>query len=656
MTTAYCENKQAMEPAMRKFRVATVSAAQRGLTLIETLIVIVILLVGILSVMQLFPRGFGLVRSAQNSTIADQMAQQMLQAVQTAQGRPEGVYTSYYSSGGLLQFDPQVQPNDLSNYTGSTAAVNARMHDVDKSRYISNESFNVPATTIGQPFPTHVLNFAPIYLPVGTNVSDAQIFPFLQVVSADWNAIQGNSAFQADGVTPVQRPQDYLTPGHTDYLIDYTGQQIAVPSATYDQTFQFIVAYKDSTGNVLQYGVTMIVPGTANTTSQYDGTKWFAPGTYTSPSSGSPSGSWIPGTARLFRQLRYETPTYNSSTGVVQAPFDADPYEYTLVNPNPDQTGSPAAPTDFNAGALAFNSLAAGQVSGQPVKVRVTYTAYDWHIIHEDDDASAGGVIRLTLHDLKKVGDVQADNTVWNGLVPAAAVNYDVMMVDLDSGQMLPYTHANVSDLDDPASTSPSSTPGIVGVSFVNGRIQLPSAGLPNDPYRHLRIFYAGKADWAVALQMAPQEYFAYSTATAVGQQGQQATPNRYALDPNVAALYFPLCDYGKQVVLHGVTYYTKAGGGATLTATSVPIVIKNTTDPTAINTAGGYVRVELASSDQSNDNLTNQTDPTTDIDLTKPITVQNVQGVSARALVIWRENNVWKQRALETALTDGSQ
>jgi prepilin-type N-terminal cleavage/methylation domain-containing protein len=651
MTTAYCENEQAMEPAMRKFRMATVSAAQRGLTLIETLIVIVILLVGILSVMQLFPRGFGLVRSAGNSTIADQMAQQMLQTVQTAQGRPQGVYTSYYDTSGKLLFDPQVQPNDLSNYTGSTAAVNARMHDVDKTRYISNESFNVPATTIGQPFPTHVLNFAPIYLPVGTNVSDAQIFPFLQVVSADWNAVQGNSAFQADGVTPVQRPQDYLTPGHTDYLIDYTGQQIAVPAATYDQTFQFSVAYKDNTGNVLQYGVTMIVPGTGNTTSQYDGTKWFAPSFYTSGGAGVPAGTWIPGTARLFRQLRYETPTYNSNGTLNTVPFDTDPYEYTLVNPNPDQAGSPAAPTDFNVGALAFNPHAAGQVNGQPIKVRVTYTAYDWHIIHEDDDASAGGTIRLMLHDLKKVGDVQADNTVWNGLVPSAAVNYDVMMVDLDSGQVLPYNHINVSDLDDPASTTP--TGSILGVSFVNGRIQLPSSSLP---FRHVRTFYAGKADWAVALQMAPQQYFAYSTATAVGQQGQQATPNRYALDPSVAALYFPLCDYGKQVVLHGVTYYTKAGSGATLTATSVPIVIKNTTDPTAINTAGGYVRVELASSDQSNDNLTNQTDPTTDIDLTKPISVQNVQGVSARALVIWRENNVWKQRALETALTDGSQ
>lgn len=655
MTTAYCENKQAMEPAMRKFRVATVLRAQQGLTLIETLIVIVILLVGILSVMQLFPRGFGLVRSAQNSTIADQMAQQMLQTVQTAQGRPQGVYTSYYSTGGLLQFDPQVQPDDLSNYTGSTAAVNARMHDVDKTRYISNESFNVPATTIGELYPTHVLNFAPIYLPGGTSVTDAQIFPFLQVVSADWNAIQGNSAFQADGVTPVQRPQDYLTPGHTDYLIDYTGQQIAVPSATYDQTFQFVVAYNDGNtpANILQYAVTIVVPGTANTTSQYDGTKWFAPGTYTTPTSSAPSGTWIPGTARLFRQLRYETPTYDSSGILKPVSFDADPYEYTLVNPNPDQAaGNSASPTDFNVGALAFNSHAAGQVSGQPVKVRVTYTAYDWHILHEDDDASQGSIIRLTLHDLKKVGDVQADNTVWSGLVPAAALNYDVMMVDLDSGQMLPYTHANLSDLDDPASTSPTASP-TVGVSFVNGRIQLPTSTLP---YKHLRTFYAGKADWAVALQMAPQEYFAYSTATAVGQQGQQATPNRYALDPAVAALYFPLCDYGKQVVLHGVTYYTKAGGGAQLTATSIPIVIKNTTDPTAINTAGGYVRVELASSDQSNDDLTNQTDPTTDIDLTKPITVQNVQGVSARALVIWRENNVWKQRALETALTDGSQ
>jgi hypothetical protein len=240
---------------------------------------------------------------------------------------------------------------------------------------------------------------------------------------------------------------------------------------------------------------------------------------------------------------------------------------------------------------------------------------------------------------------VQADNTVWTGLVPSATQNYDIMMVDVDSGQLLPYTHANVSDLDDPSSTSPTASP-ILGISFVNGRLQLPSTAAPNDPYKHIRIFYTGKADWAVSLQMAPQQYFPYTTAAAVGAQGQQATPNRYSVDTTKAALYFPLCDYGKQVVLHGVTYTDKTG--AQETATTVSIVIKNTVNPAAVNTAAGYVQVDLASTDQSNDNL--------NIDVTKPITVQAVQGISARALVIWRENNVWKQRALETALTTASQ
>jgi len=301
-------------------------------------------------------------------------------------------------------------------------------------------------------------------------------------------------------------------------------------------------------------------------------------------------------------------------------------------------------PTDFNAGAICFNPLASGRSTGKAVKVRVSYTTYDWHILHEDHDATPGSVVHLALHDLKKAGDIQNDQSVWSGLAdPNSKSNYSILLVDPDNGIALPYTASATNSLDDNASAN-----GSLNVSFTNGRIELPSGPAVDPNYKHLRVFYAGRADWGVALQMAPTSYFAVPTRADVGSPLLGGlTPNRYSLEPTAAAIYLPNCDYGKQVILNGLTYKARSANGPSVTKslTSWTLNVVNTTGA-ANAIVGGSVRVDL--------NGLGQSDFDPDLDPTQPITVRSVQGITARAMVIWRENNKWKQRTLDTALNGG--
>jgi len=444
---------------------------QQGLTLIETLIVLVILLVGILSVMRLFPSGFGLVRSAQNSSIADRLAQDRLETVQTTQGRPDGVYVSFHNNLGELTFDPST-PSDTNQYKGpAIAPESGRMNDINRARYISNETFSVPGGSISAAGanaspsahnPARLLNFAPIYLPTGTNVQSAAIQQYLTVNSVDWDQKAANSAYDPNTSTApavVNRPVDLLNSNEAAYLVDYANGRLAVPTQSYDQYFQFVVYVVDSSGAQLVRNAYLFVPKTVTTPSPagYDG-QWFgnpdinhaalySTAIDTTPLDLAPGSSWVPGTARLYRQLQYITPTFTSQGDPSDVGWGPDPYQYSLVNDNPAPKGG-NLPTDFNAGALCFNPLASGRSLAKPVKVRVSYTVYDWHILHEDHDATPSSVIHLALHDLKKAGDIQNDQTVWSGLADAnSKQNYSIMLVDPDNGIALPYTAATTNSL-----------------------------------------------------------------------------------------------------------------------------------------------------------------------------------------------------------------
>ena len=103
---------------------------QRGVSLIEILIVLVILVLGILTIIRLYPSGFFSLESVGNSALADSMGSAAVQAqVQNSAGLPESIFP-----GTLLM---QV-PSD-GNYDPDDPAT------LDNARVISNETITVPS-------------------------------------------------------------------------------------------------------------------------------------------------------------------------------------------------------------------------------------------------------------------------------------------------------------------------------------------------------------------------------------------------------------------------------------------------------------------------------------------------------------------------------
>lgn len=656
---------------------------QRGVSLIEVLVVMVILLVGIFSIAQLFPGGFFAVRSAENSTLADRLAQAQLETLkQNNAFLLDAIYM--YTDDGVL--NPNFSPTDLSGTTTSpytppapsTVGADVRFDDINKARFIAGEKFTVPTVNTGVGTPTnglsiHVLNYGPISLPLlPTQLLTSPSVPASvkgqpAVHSAPWTAKVGNSQqtvaddpqnnYTVAGVADV--PADLIMIGQPNFAVDYTGQRIAIPPAPYVQYFTFIVkrlvTVTNSQGVVTSQGIVTFYyplvlpaanPSQPDPTQAYNGI-WFDPSGATGPNYLDPSrqvvtdvtppngngavvGNWIPNAGQLTCSLQAESS--GGSTAATLMALQADPNPYTYVIYDSDTTL-----TNVSPGVLAFNPRLVGQ------QISASYLSYDWHIIHDDavvpgsdaiDPGNPGVPIRLTLNHLQAVGDVNSDQSIYNGMfrigdTTNSANNYDVVLLDTDTGEMagLYATEAAVFNYDNPSSGTIATNQ--VGISYLGGRITLPTDSSNVWYYgnhKHLRIFYKCDQEWGVVLQKAPSLYVAGNPALQVATFAQDPSNSLY--------LDFPKCDTGQVVEMDDISYVDTNGVQRQVSGASGTI---------AINSLG--------------------TDSNPYVDLTPflpnvnpsvPIQIGDVRGISALSSVVWKERDLWKTRSADTILTNG--
>lgn len=668
-----------------------------GFSLVEILVVLVVLVVGILAIVRLFPAGFIALRNAQNSTFADRLGQAALESLKQGQGTlPDAVYmyedAYMYAPGDAYGFNPNVAPDDLYSYisdgTGRNTShqyglLTANFADINKQRFISNETVAVPAAHVVNNVmypPLYTVAFGPIFLPSVPATGGGQL-PYLTVNSTPWTVQNGDSRLLADGSgRSVTNPADVLSPGQGAYLgdlaananpapvlrpsqnlylVDLDAGQIAVPTASYAQTFTLTVTRKF--GGTTTQTITADALGFSNNApTGYTG-NWF--GTTIATGGGDPLPSTAPvlvsgvstpnpwTLVTLTRPFQY--------MGILPAPnmpmpFTADPYQYCL-----DSGNIAGDATMENMGVLAFNPIAGGQNGIPPLQAQISYQTLNWHVLHENLDVpSGGGTLKLVLDHLKRVGDVQFDGTIFAGLTTdantPAASQYDLLMLDRDTGDIYgfrgtggnvaatEYTNGTATDLtgdysvdvvdngDDPSDSTKTGKPHIV-LNYASGRVTFPATFAS----KHFRVFYAGDADWAVAVQKAP------STYTQTFNQADLSTisadmPNRfYVPTDGTARIYFPACDAGKTVELDNVSYNDKAGKTHQVPLVSQPI--------SEVSQGPGYY-VDLGT-------LGANTIPSTDSPITN-LTVGGARGVSLRAIVIWHERNAWHTRATDTLLT----
>lgn len=683
--------------------------ARAGFSLVEILVVLVVLVVGILAIVRLFPAGFIALRNAQNSTFADRLGQAALESLKQGQGTlPDAVYM--YTDEG---FDPSVTPDDLYSYvpeTGTNTGKNTSREygllsspyaDINKQRYISNETVSVPAAhAVGGTLypPLYAVAFGPISLPATALPAAGASLPLLTVNSAPWAQQNGDSRLDpgdpnaasnpaiarhytnpADILSPSQQayladlaggvtPTPVLRPTQTLFLVDKDMGQIAVPTASYAQTFVLTVTRKYS-GTTTQTITADALGFSNNAPTGYNG-NWF--GTTIATGGGDP----LPSTAPVLVNAVLTPNPWTEVTltrpfqymGLLSATtFTDDPYEYSLSGDNIDP--------GVNMGVLAFSPKAGGQNGIAPLQAQISYQTLNWHVLHEDLNVpGGGGPLKLVLDHLKRVGDVQFDGTTFGGLAGGAGITqYDLMMVDRDTGA---FYGLNVSKNYTATGTGLATpTPSVdivdngdtlnatdIQVNYAGGRIALPAAFAE----KHLRLYYAGDADWAVAVQKAPSVYVPAMTLADLSTISP--TPNRYfipyttntGVDTTTGTrIYFPACDAGKTVELDNVTYdATNNNMPVTRSSNGTPqlaqVVFPISVAPATLGGTDYYVelgRFGLGGQPGADVIVRGNTDTTSDTNVTN-LKFSSARGVSLRAVVIWRERNTWHTRATDTLLT----
>ncbi len=612
--------------------------ARRGVSLIEILIVLVILVVGILTIIRLFPSGFFSVESVGNAALADSLGIAAVQAqTQNAVGLPDAILPGSMDANG--------QP---------TATVSDGSYDPDKAQnldnahVIYNETLTVPSarTINGVSQSVYVVNYGPIQMgTVSPGGSLTQLPQYVSINSLPWAQSSGDANGPKNS-TPVY-PQDSLTVGQPNFLVDLASKQIAVPYAAYTPTSattatsyaqKMVLWIFASDGKA--YHEYLNVPAatprdtstgstTANapkdagninylpdTVTNYQG-GWFDP-TSTTLYADPVTSTAPPSTVTWTKVVLYRPFAGVVNTGT----FTSDPYEFML--PNANIVGMASSPQG-NIGAIAFNPLGAGRVGVKPLQAQITYQNYGWRILHEDRDIAAltpgnTTVSRLTLKNLRRVGDADPDNNIDTGLIPGSSDGFIIQ--DLDTGKVLAdTTAASPNTLNDEDTNGTIST--AINVSYAIGRVTFPQSVFPDGLSHHVRIYYAGDADWTVAVQKAPRLYTRIADFS--GAADPMIGPGQCAYNSGDNSLYFPRCDAGKTVTIEGIT-----SGASAVPSPDVTVAIGNVVYP-----FGGtnYVRV---------DNLA----------AGSPAAFSAVRGLSARAVVAWKERDLWKVHSVDTVLS----
>ena len=655
---------------------------RRGVSLIEVLVVLALLVLGILVIIRLYPSGFFSITSVGNAALADSLGQAAVQTqAQNTANLPESILPVNSTTKDLTlasTADASYDPDDPAL--------------LDNARVINNETITVPAATGVTRQSIYIVNYGPIVMPV--QPSDVNLPKYLSINSPLWTPTAGVVPSATDPNPSL--PQTEIFPRQERFLVDLANKNIAVPYAAYadDLPVAKTTVGTDIASSYEQKMVAMILASDGKTYTQYldvspathrdngnpyapfgpDNTHYL-PDVYTGPGAAGNSyqGGWFDPTKQYLDATPPGTQSvppsnvtwravllYRAFQGLANTqPFQNDPYEFTLTSSSiNDPNGKPLA----NVGAISFNPLGAGGAGSSALKARISYLTYSWKILHEDRDIPALNgsdttATRLTLKNLKRAGDNNPDNSIYSGLIPNSFLS--MIALDLDTGLMagpatpVPDPTAAEGNLWDEDLNGTKLIPpyDLINVSFSTGRVTFQSDSFGDNPApgntpkaHRVRIFYVGDADWTVAVQKAPS-YYTLSPTVVTGANDPMLQPGQYAVDQSANGtqnLYFPRSDAEKSVEIDG-TYLLTSGSGSQLKTFAGTIAI-----PPVVTTLGttNYVTVSLTDA-----LLTGGPSASSASQAVTQVNVTAVRGLSVRSVVAWKERDHFKVHSVDTVL-----
>lgn len=595
----------------------------KGTTLVEILVVMLILLVGIMTVVQMFPSGFRVVKAAENQTIATKLAQAEIERWKNMPSNlPDGILPVDVTNTVINDQNPG-PPFDGYMPTGTSGQFYPG--NSGNFRWVRNETTSIP---VGSYFQTgggaiygarYDLAFSPIE--VDGPDPNTELYSGLSVKSGD---LQRRVGDWTDSI--------WLRTGQ--YGIDYT-----VTTSGSAAVMHVCFSHDRDTSHVYYLSYSYTVSRTSPDDTQYLSTVDQA----INP---SPDGSWVEVPISVPAGYSVEEVDDGSDScarGFVQVlnNWSSDPYEFTLA--------------DSILGIIAFNPRAhtalERTVRGvRAITARIDYRIYDPRIIREekvmpaanedadDDGANDHIAIKLALRGILDSGDPakmddgdatdNADEPTFEGLVKTklghvidkdypVAVRQPMLIIDLATGLRVKM-EPNCIDFQQ----------GIVRLTQDADLIDWASQPIVNVPLkgRHLRFFYRADGDWSVQCQKS-YSFF-------VREWG--ANPVDYWHFKHLFGppdyLLFARCMSGQSVTVDYT--YADANGLHKVVGKNLRISDDVINDPTT-GTKNCYVTLDVP--------------PNAGLVANERIIVV---GTTFRARVIWRDGKAWRFVDMDTNLT----
>jgi type II secretory pathway pseudopilin PulG len=538
---------------------------QLGTTLIEVLVVIVVFAVGILAVVQIFPKGFQVLLQARDRATAAALARDEVERIKARPDQIPEQIVAIRENNGVISIDSTRTPDDLGplgnrllengvllNGT-STVGDWARFSGPNAFRRVIGEGRRVPSPS-----------------QVGRNFGGLMVAAFGPLDTARAPIVYSND-FVRGGEPPVPAS----TFEENTYFVSADGSTLFLPRG--DRARRFRVAFsgflRSGSGSVRRDfgGLTtqVIQPAPAG----IDGYPLQSVALSSLIGNAQLIGVEAE-TIRVQRVYRQLGVNGQFADGVNGRPLD--PFEFKLLDPS--------------LGVFLFNPTAAetriqrrGGTS-EPLEAKLDYDVLDWRILREDFRVTAGVVSqhRLSVGSIKVGGidgpDGRPNSAIFleqtGALTAASHPRADhLILVDLATGGVIAERSLRRTSGGEPTVlVRIDKTQGLITFTDADGNgsngltLELVSPGSTTSvdvsgDGRAVRALFMVRNEWAVQVQKAASDYRVV---------GRVPGPSTYYVGGTVTGigglrtrLYFPPSDVGRKVTI-GQLFYEWDDGDVT--------------------------------------------------------------------------------------------
>lgn len=578
------------------FRLPGAARSRRtsGTTLVEVLVVIVILLIGILAVVQIFPRGFQLLTLSRKSAQATQLARQESERLKARADMLPNMVTAVNLAGESAD---ATAPNELIP-AGSTinGLGNLSVNGQSVGPWALHSGPNRFRRIVAE---THRLP-APRAVGIGSNWYGGVLIPeFGPVDPATPVVVNGNDLVRSVGLPQGLQQRsgtdlfDVLdTSGDFEYFVevqDASTVYLYLPTGPTSRVYRASgYALVDRGGGRfdkrLFENIDFATPATDRngtiTTQNRDGT------TNTVRTNNHPLlrvniapaiAASLPAGQGTFASLLLDSlHTARGFRLLASADaFSADPFEYKVLN--------------SNLGSLLFNptghSVFVPTGNGrQPLGVSLSYNVLDWRILREDFRINDTDLPqhRLPLGSIKVGGMAGPDGRPLTGISAIEPSSSEGGLSGIPASQDSKADHVALVDLDtggivcerNPANTSDTAqyvtvdkTLGLISFRDVDGseagtqgRLLLPDGSTRdvNLSGRALRALYMANNEWAVQVLKAASQYSTSPTLPGAGQF--YVAGSNGSIGGRATSVYFPRADANQKVTVGTINYLARQG------------------------------------------------------------------------------------------------